>query len=278
MRVLVVTGTGTGVGKTVTTAALASCALQAGQRVAVVKPVQTGVRPGEPGDLAEVRRLTGLADLHEYLRYAEPLAPATAARRLGEPGPDLDELAARVIGLADRDLVIVEGAGGALVRFNQRGEGILELIAAVRQRAASVSGGQGSRVELVLVTGAELGCLHQAAATARVLDGRGRGPTHLVEDWPAPHLVVEDWPAPHLVVGDWPAEPGLAERCNLQDLPSYAGAPLHGVVPHGAGRLPPAAFAELAVRSLTPALGGSFDATSFVRGHAAPAPTRVSSS
>ncbi len=180
MRVLAVTGTGTGVGKTVTTAALASCALRAGQRVAVVKPVQTGVRPGEPGDLAEVRRLTGLADLHEYLRYAEPLAPATAARRLGDPGPDLDELADRIAGLADRDLVIVEGAGGTLVRFNQRGQGILELVAAVRQRVGSVCGaGERPAVELVLVTGAELGCLHQVAATARAIDERGPGPAHL---------------------------------------------------------------------------------------------------
>ncbi|MBW0098849.1 AAA family ATPase, partial [Pseudonocardia sp. KRD-184] len=53
-RVLVVTGTGTGVGKTVVTAAVA--ALAPG-RVAVLKPAQTGVGPDEPGDLAEVTRL-----------------------------------------------------------------------------------------------------------------------------------------------------------------------------------------------------------------------------
>ncbi|HST46569.1 dethiobiotin synthase [Jatrophihabitans sp.] len=259
MRFIAVTGTGTGVGKTVTTAALASCALRAGQRVAVVKPVQTGVRPGEPGDLAEVRRLTGLDDLHEYVRYAEPLAPATAARRLGDPGPALDELAGRIAGLADRDLVIVEGAGGALVRFNDRDEGMAELIGAVQELVRSPSGdGRSPRVEVVLVTGANLGCLHHAAATARALEEWGLAPGHLV-------------------VGDWPAEPGLAERCNLQDLPSYGGAPLRGVLPSGAGRLLPEAFAEVAVRSLTPALGGSFDAVSFVRRHAAPEPMRVSS-
>ncbi|MEO6701332.1 MAG: dethiobiotin synthase, partial [Jatrophihabitantaceae bacterium] len=124
MRVLVVTGTGTGVGKTVTTAALAACALARGERVAVVKPIQTGVLPGEPGDLAEVGRLTGLTDLQEYVRYAEPLAPATAARRLGEPGPELAGLASRIGQLSDRDLVIVEGAGGTLVRYNETGDGI----------------------------------------------------------------------------------------------------------------------------------------------------------
>lgn len=259
MRILVVTGTGTGVGKTVTVAALAACALLAGQRVAVVKPVQTGVRPGEPGDLAEVRRLTGLADVHEYARYAEPLAPATAARRSGESGPDLYELAGQIAALVDRDLVIVEGAGGALVRFNDRDEGLCELAVAVAELVRSPYGDvESPRLEVVLVTGAGLGCLHDAAATARALDEWGLGPQHLV-------------------VGDWHARPGLAERCNLHDLPSYGGAALRGVIPHGAGRLMPQAFAEVAMRSLTPALGGSFDAASFVRRHAAPEPMRVSS-
>lgn len=240
-----VTGTGTGVGKTVTTAALASCAMRAGQRVAVVKPLQTGVGPGEPGDLAEVRRLTGLTDLHEYVRYSEPLAPATAARRLGEPGPRLDGLAGRIAGLADRDLVIVEGAGGALVRFNDRDEGICQLATALR--------GHGVQPGVVLVTGVALGALHDAAATAAALRG-----------W--------SLAADALVVGDWPAEPGLAERCNLQDLPPYAGAALQGLIPHGAGALAPAAFAEQAAGWLTPALGGSFDAPEFVRAHDAPLP------
>jgi dethiobiotin synthetase len=245
VRLLVVTGTGTGVGKTVATAALAGCALRAGQRVAVVKPAQTGVGPGEPGDLAEVYRLTGLADLHEYVRYPEPLAPATAARRSGEPGPRLAALAARIAELADRDLVVVEGAGGALVRFNDRDEGICQLAVALRDL--------GSRPQVVLVTGVALGALHDAAATAAALRGWSLGPDALL-------------------VGDWPAEPGLAERCNLQDLPSYGGAPLHGVIPHGAGALAPPAFAEQAAGWLTPALGGSFDAPEFVRAHAAPLP------
>jgi dethiobiotin synthetase len=45
VRVLIVTGTGTGVGKTVVTAALAALALDRGERVAVLKPAQTGVAP-----------------------------------------------------------------------------------------------------------------------------------------------------------------------------------------------------------------------------------------
>lgn len=240
MRCLLVTGTGTGVGKTVATAAIAAVALGHGHRVAVVKPVQTGVAPGELADLAEVARLTGLADLHEYFRYAEPLAPATAAGRLGQPGPAMAELADRIAELADRDLVLIEGAGGVLVRFNAAEQGLLALAAALPVRP-----------EFVLVCSSRLGGLHDAAAAADPIVRAGFGP-------------------PLLVIGDWPAEPGLAERCNLTDLPDYAGAPLAGVLGHGAGALDRARFAEWAVRSLTPALGGRLDAADFVASQAAP--------
>ena len=40
-----------------------------------------------------------------------------------------------------------------------------------------------------------------------------------------------------LVVGSWPADPGLAERCNLEDLPRVTGVPLLAVIPAGAGGL-----------------------------------------
>ncbi|MGW2928548.1 AAA family ATPase, partial [Streptomyces fungicidicus] len=59
MPVMVITGTGTEVGKTVVTAAVAATALAAGRSVAVLKAAQTGVRPGEPGDAEEVARLAG---------------------------------------------------------------------------------------------------------------------------------------------------------------------------------------------------------------------------
>jgi dethiobiotin synthetase len=49
--VVLVTGTGTEVGKTVVTAALAAVVRERGSDVAVVKPAQTGLAPGEPGDV-----------------------------------------------------------------------------------------------------------------------------------------------------------------------------------------------------------------------------------
>ncbi|MGZ4521523.1 MAG: ATP-dependent dethiobiotin synthetase BioD, partial [Mycobacteriaceae bacterium] len=59
-----------------------------------------------------------------------------------------------------------------------------------------------------------------------------------------------------VVVGSWPSSPGLAERCNLDDLPVAARAPLLGLLPAGIGGLAPAEFAELAHRWLHPTLGG----------------------
>ena len=74
MSVTLVTGTDTGIGKTVVTAALVARAGSSGRRVAGVKPVQTGAAPGEPGDVDEVVRLTGTADTYELQRLPDPLA------------------------------------------------------------------------------------------------------------------------------------------------------------------------------------------------------------
>src|SRR3984957_16842259 len=131
--VLLVTGTGTGVGKTIVTAAIATLARAAGQRVAVVKLAQTGVHAG-PGsdvpDLETVTRLAGVTDTHELARFPDPLSPEAAARVSGLPPVDLAEAAEYIAKLAgSRDLVLVEGAGGLLVRYNAAGATLADLAA-----------------------------------------------------------------------------------------------------------------------------------------------------
>lgn len=253
MRTIVVTGTGTGVGKTVVTAAVAACATTAGLRVAVVKPAQTGVGPDEPGDLAEVARLAGVTRTVELARFDEPLAPGTAARRAGAPGPGADEVGAAVCAL-DADLVLVEGAGGLLVHLDAAGTTLADVALRVLGRsehaephASSASDapslatrGRGAVAEsgVLLVAAAGLGVLNHAALTAEALAHRG-----------VPLLGT--------VVGAYPAEPDLAERTNLADLPRVTGAPLLGVLPDGAAR-DAAGFAALARAGLAPALGGSW--------------------
>jgi dethiobiotin synthetase len=157
-RILVVTGTGTGVGKTIVTAAIA--AVTPG-RVAVLKPAQTGVAPGEPGDLADVVRLAAPATVCELARYPHPLAPASAARRAGRPAlhPAAAARAARLLA-AEHDLVLVEGAGGLLVRFTDAG-GTLAHVAATLD------------APVLVVAAAGLGTLNATALTVEALQTRG---------------------------------------------------------------------------------------------------------
>ena len=87
--VLVVSGTGTGVGKTVVTAAIAALALARDDGVAVVKPAQTGTEAGDAPDTETVRLLTGLTDTHELARFPDPLSPEAAARAADRSPLDL---------------------------------------------------------------------------------------------------------------------------------------------------------------------------------------------
>ena len=224
MRYLVVTGTDTGVGKTIVTAALAALAQDRGRRVAVVKSVQTGVAPDEPGDLEEVRRLSGVDDLHELARFSDPLAPATAARRANVDPPSVQQLADAIVGLADRELVLIEGAGGLLVHLDLEGGTLADL--AARLRAPTI-----------VVARAGLGTLNASALTCEALYAR------------AVHCLG-------LVIGAWPAEPDLAATCNLDDLPAYTGRPLLGRLPEGAARLGRAGFLEAGRAGLDPVLIG----------------------
>ncbi|MCN9241029.1 dethiobiotin synthase [Streptomyces sp. RY43-2] len=228
MSVLVITGTGTEVGKTVTTAAVAAVAVAAGRSVAVLKPAQTGVGPGERGDAEEATRLSGALTTVELARYPEPLAPATAARRAGMSPVRPHEVARVAAELATaHDLVLVEGAGGLLVRFDEEGGTLAD---AARLLGAPV----------VVVAAAGLGTLNATELTSRELRGQGLD-------------------LAGVVIGSWPQEADLAARCNLVDLPVVAGAPLLGMLPAGVGALAPADFRAGAPGWLAPRLGGRWE-------------------
>src|SRR5699024_6541525 len=84
--IYVVTGTDTDVGKTVVTAALVAAALHRGDRVAVYKPTQTGVLPGQDGDVQNTAKWLGAPDrlsVLEGVRLLEPMAPVDAALEEG---------------------------------------------------------------------------------------------------------------------------------------------------------------------------------------------------
>ncbi|MBK5231431.1 MAG: ATP-dependent dethiobiotin synthetase BioD [Thermoleophilia bacterium] len=210
MKALIVAGTDTGVGKTMVTAAFASQAQRAGRRVAVLKPAQTGLPEGESGDVDEVKRLSGVEDIHEIVRHPEPLAPATAAAQVGDPGITVEQIVDVIDEIKDRDLIIIEGAGGVLVRFDELGGTLIDLAVALE-------------APVVLVARAGLGTLNHSALSIEALRNRGAE-------------------CPGVVIGAWPEAPDLVARANVSDLPSYCGAPLLGRIPDGAARLDPLEF------------------------------------
>ncbi|WP_406815892.1 dethiobiotin synthase [Mycobacterium sp. M23085] len=211
MTVLVITGTDTGVGKTVVTAALACHARQAGLDVAVCKPVQTGIDAGDD-DLAEVTRLSGVTELAGFGRYPQPLAPVAAAEAAGMPLPSREQLL-ELIRELDRPgrLTLVEGAGGLLVELGENGVTARDLAVAL---AASV----------LVVVRPSLGTLNHTALTLESL---------------AAHNIS----CAGLVIGSWPQRPGLVETTNLFALARLAA--VRAALPQGAATLDAAGFATL---------------------------------
>ncbi len=115
--ITLVVGTGTGVGKTWITCAVARALLAAGQQVTAVKPIETGcVEPPSPfEDGIQLAEATGQAGPRRALvRLPGQVAPAIAAEQAGIT-VDYDELIARLRSMATAEtLLLVEGAGGLL--------------------------------------------------------------------------------------------------------------------------------------------------------------------
>jgi dethiobiotin synthetase len=215
LTVLVVTGTGTGVGKTIVTAALASAARQTGVAVTVCKPVQTGIDVGDD-DLAEVTRLSGLTKVVGMARYPQPLAPLAAAEQAGRKLPTRDNVL-KLIRVLDRpgQLTLVEGAGGLLVELADAGVTLRDL--AFDLGAA-----------VLVVATAELGTLNHTALTVESLATHG--------------LVCAG-----VVIGTWPARPGVVEASNRSALARLA--PLRAALPAGAASMDTAQFAAMSMHA-----------------------------
>lgn len=227
--ILCVTGTSTGVGKTVATAALAAALLPSGP-VTVVKPAQTGLADGaerdadgQLADAAEVERLAPGTRTVEHLRFPDPLAPLTAARRAGREPLGRAEAASAVCG--HDGAVLVEGAGGVLVRLGTD---------ATRTPFTMIDLAADLAADVLVVAAPALGTLNHTELTVRALESRGVA-------------------CAGIVLSRWPDDPGLAERCNLADLPDVTGVPVVGRIPDGAAGLAPDRFARAAASWFDPA-------------------------
>ncbi len=194
MRDLLVTGTDTGVGKTMVAAALVTALRARGLRTLGFKPAETGVAAGEPTD-SDVLALASGEDnplARPLLQLAEPLAPAIAAERAGVT-LDPDDIEARIRRLReDGYALVVEGAGGIMVPLSW-GYTILDLA-------------QACDLDAVVVARAGLGTLNHVAMTVMILRS---------------HQI----PIRGVVLNGRSAVPDLAESTN----PASLSRMLHGV-------------------------------------------------
>lgn len=174
MSALFITGADTGVGKTYVTCGLATALRARGQRVRVMKPVETGVVEA-PEDALRLRDAAGdpapLDDICPY-RLRAPLAPAVAARLEGVT-IDVDRLAALIARrAAEADVLLIEGAGGLLVPLAGQTTW-LEL--AVR-----------CALPLLVVGANRLGTINHCALTVRAASAAGLAVRGFVLSQPAP--------------------------------------------------------------------------------------------
>jgi dethiobiotin synthetase len=202
-----ITGTDTGVGKTLIATALVHGFAQAGRRVVGMKPVAAGasLQDGQllNEDVAQLITASNidapLAHINPYV-FESPIAPHIAAAQAGIsmsiPKLKLDfEVLANAA-----DVVVVEGAGGFLVPLNDT-EDMAGLAVALG-------------LPIVLVVGMRLGCLNHALLTAAAIEARG--------------LRLAGWVANSID----PQMTNFAE--NLDSLNQRISAPCLGIVPYSA--------------------------------------------
>ena len=163
-RGVFISGTDTGVGKTVVATALLRALVAEGYAAIGMKPVAAGITIGETIN-ADVRALMSaasvaapLADVNPF-SYEPPIAPHLAAGSTGR-AIDLERIATAYASLAlVAEAVVVEGAGGLLVPL---GSGIDMLDIPVRLE-----------LPVLLVVGIQLGCLNHALLSSLALEVRG---------------------------------------------------------------------------------------------------------
>ncbi len=183
-RGIFVTGTDTGVGKSLVSAALARYLVRRGVKVGVMKPVESGVDDvaglGQDGELLRwAAWCDAPVDLIGPCRLPEPLAPSLAAELAGTV-IDIDGLVSDAKTLLDRyDFVIIEGAGGLMVPL----------------RDTFMVGDLARRIGLPLLTVCrpDLGTINHTLLTLQSARAWGLEPAGLM-------------------ISDMPESPGLAER------------------------------------------------------------------
>lgn len=222
-----VTGTDTGVGKTLVSCALLHGFAAQGKRVVGMKPVAAGCT--EDGQHEDVRQLHGASNIlasHGQINpycFMHAVAPHLAASFAGVR-INLERIAESFSELnAQADIVIVEGAGGFLVPLNDK------------QDTADLVSQLG--LPVILVVGMRLGCLNHALLTAEAVTSRGLKLAGWVANVLDGGMVMLDeniaalrqrLDAPLLGIVPFQAQPDARWVATLLDLPLLEQEHLHG--------------------------------------------------
>ena len=212
-----VTGSDTGVGKTIITAALIRAANIIGLRVCGMKPIETGckktgtrTRSSEdgkeillPSDGMFLREAAGMSDsldLVTPLRFESPLAPLPASEMEGRP-VDLDKVRKSFAHLSERyDAVIAEGLGGLLAPI-KRGYFVLDLA-------------RDLGLPLVVVSRPSLGTINHTLLTVNYAMREGLTVAGIILNYTTP------------------PKNDLAEKSNPEVIQQLSPVPFIGIFPH----------------------------------------------
>ena len=169
---LFITGTGTEVGKTIVTAAYCLGMIELGRELRYWKPVQTGDLTDS--DTRTIDKLVpGINVVPVGFSYPDPLSPDQAAEKSGKPSPDLQGILQKWRAIEGKHELVLEGAGGLVVPFNQASETWADMI-------------QVTGVECLIVAHSTLGTINHTSLTIEGIRSRGgkiravvlNGPSH----------------------------------------------------------------------------------------------------
>lgn len=157
-----VTGTDTGIGKTIVSCALLSAYSARGNAVIGMKPVVTGRVCGEWADVKAIVAASSIAAPREWVNpyaFIPPISPHLAAKQAGME-IDIEIIRQAYCNLQKiSDVVVVEGVGGIMAPLNDRND--------VADMAYALD------LPIILVVGMRLGCLNHALITEKVIQASG---------------------------------------------------------------------------------------------------------
>ncbi len=209
LRGCLVTGTDTGVGKTVVAAAIVARLRRDGVAVRAFKPLITGLDdppdPDWPPDHQLLAQAAASSPAEVMLAgYGPPVSPHLAAELAGTPPPSPAQIAEVIRTSAPpASFTVVEGVGGLLVPLGPDGD--------VRTLARELA------LPVVIVARPGLGTINHSLLT--------------VEAARAAELAIAG-----VVITPWPAEPSVMERSNRETIARLSGLEVAGLPPIAAAR------------------------------------------